>query len=288
MVVSADVTREGSLDSLAGLRVAVTRSQGTVQPDRLTELLRQAGARAVETPLTTTLPPTDPRELASAVAALHAFEWLVVTSGRAVSPLCDALERAGITVDSLREGGLRVCAVGPGTREMLSEAGLEPDLVPERFRADGVVDALLGLEDPRGLKVFFPRAEEGRETIPRLLREAGAEVVTAAAYRTVPIPGAGTRLSAQVAAGEIDALTFTAGSAAQVFLDAWALGRADVAGEPGARSMSLPTGTKVIALGPATASVLKSGGIRVDQIADPHTLEGLVASLQDCYAPRDT
>ena len=288
MVVSPDVTGEGSVESLAGLRVAVTRSPGTVQPDRLTELLRQAGARPIEAPLTSTLPPTDPRELASAVAALHAFDWLVVTSGRTVTPLCDALERAGITVDSLRENGLRVCAVGPRTGETLSEAGLEPDLIPERFRADGVVDALLGLEDPRRLKVFFPRAQEGRETIPRLLREAGAEVVTAAAYRTLPIPGAGTRLSAQVDAGKIDALTFTAGSAARVFSDAWARRRSDAAGEARARSMSIPTGTKVIALGPATASALKSGGIRVDRIADPHTLEGLVSSLQDCYAARDT
>ena len=288
MVVLPAVTGYGlGARPLEGLRVAVTR-RGTVQPDRLAELLDHAGARPIEAPLTSTLPPEDPLELGRAVVSLYAFNWLVVTSAQTVTPLCEALETAGIRVDSLREDGLRVCAVGPRTGAMLSKAGLEPDLIPERFCASGVVDALLELGDPRRLKVFFPRAEEGREMIPWLLREAGAEVVTATAYRTVLILGAGTRLSAQVDAGKVDALTFTAGSAARVFSDAWARRRTDAAGEAGARLMSLPTGTRVIALGPATASALESGGVRVDRIAYPHTLEGLVASLQDCYLARDT
>ena len=273
--------------SLAGVRVAVTRSGGGASPDRLTELLLECGARPIVVPLTTTEPAGDPDALVRACRELVNYDWLVVTSPRTVAPLREALQRAATPLSTVRDRRLRICAVGPRTAEALAAVGLGPDLVPDRFRAEGVVESLLDCESLEGLRIFFPRAEEGRDVIPRQLRDAGAHVDVVAAYRTAPMKGGGDHLSELVAAGDIDALTFTAGSAARVFAEAWDSYWAERAGVGGADTPALPDAVGVVALGPATASVLEGRGMKVHRVACPHTLEGLVTALQDWSAHRD-
>ena len=274
--------------SLTGVRVAVTRSGGGAPHDRLSELLLECGARPIAVPLTSTEPAGDPDALVRAVRDLVSYDWLVVTSPRTVPPLCEALQRAATTLLSgVRDRRLRICAVGPWTAEALAAVGLRPDLVPDRFRAEGVVESLLDCESIEGLRIFFPRAEEGRDVIPSQLRDAGAHVEVVATYRTAPIKGGGDRLSELVVAGDVDALTFTAGSAAKVFAEAWDSYWVERAGVGEADTPALPDAVGVVALGPATASVLEGRGMRVHRVARPHTLEGLVTALQDWFADRD-
>ncbi len=273
--------------SLTGVRVAVTRSSGNDPHDRLSELLLECGARPIAVPLTVTKPAGDPNMLVRAVRDLASYDWLVVSSPRTVAPLCEAFQGAAIRIGGLRDRRLKVCAVGPQTAEALTAVGLRPDLVPNRFRAEGVVGSLLDCESVEGLRIFFPRAEEGRDVIPRQLRDAGAHVDVVAAYRTAQIRGGGDRLSELVAAGDVDALTFTAGSAARVFAEAWNSYWAVCAEVVKADTPALPVAVGVVALGPATASVLEGRGMRVHRVARPHTLEGLVTALQDWSADRD-
>ena len=278
-------TRRGG--SLTGLRVAVTRSDAGGPQDRLARLVSETGAQPIPVPLTATEPPADPAALAQAVENLSTYDWLVVTSARTVPPLVEALQRAETSVEHARRRGLRLCSVGPHTGEALTAAELSPDLVPERFWAEGVVESLLGRESPEDLRILFPRAEGGRDLIPTLLREAGANVDVVTAYRTVPIPHEGTRLSELVEAGAVDVLTFTAGSAARVFIDSWEAHQARRGVLPEAIGSALPEGTGILALGPATASVLQGQGLTVHGVATPHTLDGLVAALRDWFALRD-
>lgn len=271
-------------ETLRDLRVAVTRSGAGSPNDRLTCMLAEGGARPVPLPLTSTEPPTDRGALDMAVRRMESYDWLVVTSARAVPPLLNAARRAAVSITRAREKGLRICPVGPATGEALAESGLTPDVVPERFRAEGVVTAILSRARGRRLRVLFPRAEQGRETIPRRLREAGAEVHVVAAYRTAPLPGAGARLASLVSEGSLDALTFTAGSAARVFLNAWARHSGELPpSQPGA-GLAIPPDVGVVTIGPATASVLRAQGIRVDRVASPHTLEGLRTALAGWWA----
>lgn len=273
--------------SLTGVRVAVTRSGGGAPHDRLTELLLECGARPIAVPLTSTEPAGDPDALVQAVGDLVSYDWLVVTSPRTVAPLCEALQHAATPLSRVQDRRLRICAVGPRTAEALAAVGLRPDLVPDRFRAEGVVESLLDCESLEGLRIFFPRAEEGRDVIPRQLRDAGAHVEVVATYRTAPIKGGGEHLSELVAAGDVDALTFTAGSAARVFAEAWDGYWAERAGVGEADTPALPDAVGVVALGPATASVLEGRGMTVHRVAHPHTFEGLVTALQDWFADRD-
>lgn len=254
----------------------MTRSEDP--PRRLSDALRRLGALPIRVPLTSTLPPSDPEALDRALGKLAEYDWLVVTSARTVQPLSRALRRAGIDPAGLPDRGVHVCAVGPRTGEALAAAGLAPELVPSRFLAEGVVEAMLGEGVGEGVRVLLPRAEEGRDTIPRLLTEAGAEVTVVSVYRTEPSPHEGDRLARMVAEGEVDVLTFTAGSAAQVFADAWSRRSP---GGGGAEPRAIPGTIGVVALGPATATVLERAGLRVDRVAHPHTFEGLVAAVAE-------
>ena len=256
----------------------MTRSGG---PDcRLTRLLREAGAEPLQTPLTRTLPPSSGGELDRELPALLEAHWLVVTSARAVDPLVAALDRQGTEVRQVRARGVEVCAVGPETAKALRIAGFEPTIVPDHFQAEAVVEALARRGVGPGTRIFFPRAEEGRDVIPRMLGERGADVRTVAVYRTEAVPEEAERLIHLIAARHCDAVTFTAASAAMAFADARRrAGGRDSGGsfEEGSRSPR----PGIIALGPSTAAALKDRGIHVDRTAAPHTFEGLVEAVAE-------
>lgn len=210
-----------------------------------------------------------------AAASILTYDWVVVTSARTVDPLMDALAFSGVSVRAIGASPLRVCAVGPATAEALRGAGLPVHLVPERFHAGGVVAALGASGSATRLRVLLPRAEEGSETIPRELSKAGFLVDVVAAYETAPDPDESNRLAVDVAGAEIDLLTFTASSAVRSFASGW-----------GARG-PFPVGVGVVAIGPATAETLDAVGMPPQGIADPHTLEGLVAAAERWAASKN-
>ena len=266
---------------LRGLRVAVTRSGARDPGDPLVRILRRAGATPIPVPLTRTAPPRDPGALEGAVLRLPGYDWLVVTSARTVAPLVQAIRAAGVRVEDARAGGLRICAVGPRTAKVLAGAGLTPDVLPVRFNAEGVVRSILAAQGGRSPRILFPRAEEGQETIPRQLRSAGAEVRLVTAYRTLEVPGAGARLAALVATSEVDALTFTAPSAARLFVEAWTERRGTGPMDGRADRLGIPAGIGILALGPSTADALGARGLAVDRVAEPYTFIGLLGALAE-------
>ena len=78
-----------------------------------------------------------------------------------------------------------VAAIGPGTARALRERGVIADVVPERFVAEGLVDALAGVEFSR---VLIARAAQARDVLPDALRERGASVEVVSLYETVAEP----------------------------------------------------------------------------------------------------
>jgi uroporphyrinogen III methyltransferase/synthase len=134
---------------------------------------------------------------------------------------------------------------------------VEPDVVPERAVAEGLVEALEGLAFER---VLIVRAREGRDVLPDALRARGASVDVVALYETVAEP---LDDDAREAASNADYLLFTSGSSVRFFAEAGG-------------SLS---GPKLVSIGPATSDVLRSLGADPDLEADPHTPDGLIAAL---------
>jgi uroporphyrinogen III methyltransferase/synthase len=140
------------------VRVIVTRAREGA--DRLADRLRRDGFDVVTCPLIRIEPIDGPPIRADA------YDWIVLTSARAVEQLLPRLE-----------GPLpAVAAIGPGTAEALKEHGVEPALVARRSTQEGLLDEL----PRRAGRVLFAAAEGAR---PVLARELGADVVPL--YRTV-------------------------------------------------------------------------------------------------------
>jgi uroporphyrinogen III methyltransferase/synthase len=228
---------------LFGRTVAVTRARA--QASALAARLRALGATVVEAPAIRTNP------LPAAKPDLSAYDLVAVTSPVGAGHLLDLLR------DARELAGRTVAAIGPGTARALRERGVEPDVVPERSVAEGLVEALDGVPVTRAL---IARAAEGRDVLPDALRERGAEVDVLALYETVAEPLDDETAAAARAA---DYLLFTSASSVRFF--------AQAAGEL--------TGPKLLSIGPATSAELRAHGAEPDLEADPHTPDGLVDAL---------
>lgn len=238
---------------LFGMRVVVTRTRD--QASALSARLAELGADALEIPTITVTEPADGGDaLAGAVEELRAgaYEWVVLTSPNGADRLLRVLRDARDLV------GVKVACIGPGTAARLAQGNVVADLVPERFIAEGLLEALTAHEPGRALIV---RAAVARDTLPDGLVAAGWEVDVAAAYRTVP---ADIDDAARAAIAAADVITFTSSSTVENF----------VAATGGASTPPI-----VACIGPITAATATGAGIDVTVTAPVHTIDGLVTAL---------
>lgn len=235
---------------LFGRRVVVTRTRQ--QASELSAGLRRLGAEPIEVPLIEVADPADGgAALREAAAHLGTYDWVVVTSPNGARRLLAELP------DARAFGSARVAAIGPGTAAALAEGNVRADLVPERFIAEWLLDAL---PDGQG-RVLLARAEVARDVLPDGLRAKGWAVDVVDAYRTV----AATVTDEQRAAvATADAITFTSSSTVDRFVEA----------------MGTEAAPPVIAcIGPVTADTARAHGLPVHIEADPHTIPGLLDAL---------
>jgi uroporphyrinogen III methyltransferase / synthase len=234
---------------LAGLTVAVTRARA--QASDLASRLRSLGAHVVEAPAIKILPLDGP------APDLQRYDLVSLTSPNGVRLLFERLARGGQDARAL--AGARIAAIGPGTAAALSERGIGADIVPERFVAEGLVEALADVPVKRAL---IARAADARELLPDALRRRGAEVDVLALYETVAEPLGEAQLAA---IGGADYVTFTSSSTVRFFLD----GAGDRVGYQ----------TRMVSIGPVTSAALRERGLEPDVEAARHDVDGLVDAL---------
>jgi uroporphyrinogen III methyltransferase/synthase len=227
---------------LHGVSVAVTRARA--QASALAARLRELGAAVVEAPAIRTRP------LEATLPDVGSYDLLCVTSPNGAAELFSRLP------DARSLSGVTIAAIGPGTARALKEGGIVADVVPERAIAEGLVEALAGVDVRRALIV---RAREGRDVLPDALRARGASVDVVALYETVAEP-----VDPAVVDG-VDYVTFTSASTVRYYLEA--VGRVD--------------GPRIVSIGPATTAALREAGLEPAVEADPHTPDGLISALLD-------
>jgi uroporphyrinogen III methyltransferase/synthase len=234
---------------LAGYTVAVTRARA--QASGLARRLRALGANAVETPAIRIQPLDGP------APELGVYDLVCLTSPNGVSALFDRLYAAGRDARAL--AGARVAAIGPGTARALREHGIGADVVPERFVAEGLVEALKDVPVTRAL---IARAAEARDVLPEALRARGAVVDVLALYETVVEALSDAELRAVAAA---DYVTFTSSSTVKNFFSA--------------AGPALRDGVRLVSIGPVTSETLREHGREPDVEALAHDVDGLVDAL---------
>jgi uroporphyrinogen-III synthase len=118
--------------------------------------------------------------------------------------------------------------------------------------------------------VLFPRAAEGRDVIPDEMRRVGAALDLVTVYRTVPSPEGREKLRELLAAGALDAVTFTSGSTVASFVSLL---------EP-AQIAAIAGRVAVACIGPVTADAARAAGLPVDALATEATIPGLADALE--------
>ena len=243
---------------LHGQVVAVTRARA--QASGLAARLRELGAEVLETPAIRIEARELRGELLEAVSRIRDYAVICLTSPNGVSLLFAALEQTGRDARTL--AGATVAAIGPGTASELARHGIGADIVPERFVAEGLVEAL----DPlpvEGRRVLVARAAEARSVLPDALRARGAEVDDVAVYETV----AESLGQAQITALErATYVTFTSSSTVRFYL---------------ASGATIPATARVVSIGPVTSDTAREHGLTVHVEAARHDVDGLIQALKE-------
>jgi uroporphyrinogen III methyltransferase/synthase len=236
---------------LHGQTVAVTRARA--QASGLAARLSALGAQVLETPAIR----IEPRDVTLPAPSDHSL--VCFTSPNGVRIFFELLDS-----DARSFAGVRVAAIGPGTAAALHEHGIDADIVPERFVAEGLLEALED-ETLEGAQVLVARAAEARDVLPDGLRERGAEVDVVALYDTVAEPLSGAEREALSGATHV---TFTSSSTVRFFLEG--------GGELGQ--------ARVVSIGPVTSQTLREHGIEPHVEAARHDIDGLIDAIVEDVA----
>jgi uroporphyrinogen III methyltransferase/synthase len=163
---------------LFGKKILVTRTREQVGV--LSHALREKGAIVLERPVIK-IEEIDPNPLLTqAISNIKDYKLLILTSPNGASIFLKRLFNEGL--DSRALSNLKIAVMGPGTSLPLKEHGLIPDIVPKKFVAESLLDALIN-EEPSN--VLLPRAQETRDILSKTLIERGFTLSEIPIYKTL-------------------------------------------------------------------------------------------------------
>ncbi|HEY0510225.1 MAG TPA: uroporphyrinogen-III synthase [Blastococcus sp.] len=243
---------------LAGYTVAVTAAR---RKEELGALLDRRGARVVYAPAIRIVPLSDDADLVAATREVLArpIDLVIATTGVGFRGWLEAADAWNLPlVEHLKPA--RVLARGPKARGAIRGGGLVDAWSPESESSAEVLSHLLsGAEGPlEGRRIAVQLHGDPLLDLVAGLRAAGADVLTVPVYRWVPPEDIAPvqRLVAAIAAGSVDAVTFTSAPAAASLLAV-----ADDLGLRAAAVAALNDRVLAIAVGPVTAGPLEAAGV---------------------------
>ncbi len=250
---------------LTGVRIAVTRAGERGGP--LASALRRVGATVHEIPLTR-IESLDSAPLAAAVDGLARYDWVLLTSVNAVEHLA---ARVTTALSGAQLRARKIAVVGAATAHAVEQHGWTPSLMPERFHAEALVDAMASRTDVEGARMLYPAAEGARDVLPNGLRALGAVVDVVPVYRSAVDLEGQTRLRALAIGNGLDLVTVAAPSAVDALLNAL----------PAEFARRLP----VACIGPVTARAARLAGFPVRVESGSATEDGFVKSIIAAFPP---
>lgn len=255
---------------LQGWRILVTRASR--QAFGLSEPLRHRGAEVIEIPTIEIASAGSYAALDHALIKIDHYDTLILTSVNGVEVLFERYNRLGLPIADMQH--LLVVAIGPATARAIQSEGLGVSIVPEKYVAESVVEALRG-KLFKNSRVLLVRARIARDVLPEELRKMGASVDVIEAYQTRIPEGAANTLKDlfSSASRRPHIVTFTSSSTATNFLSLL-----------GPDSRQLLKDAKLASIGPVTSATLRQAGLEPDVEAREYTMEGLVLAIEEFVA----
>ncbi len=198
---------------LLGKGIVVTRARE--QASTLAHSLAKLGAHVIQFPTIEIHPLKNYDNVNKEIQNLNTYQWLVFTSVNGVKHFWKRLQIHKL--DSRCLHNKKIAAIGPATADALRQRGIEPDFIPERYVAEGVVEGMLAL-GMKGKNILIPRALEAREILPEALQNAGANVTILPIYETKPADTRKDEVLQELEQGRIHCITFGSSSTVDNFL----------------------------------------------------------------------
>jgi uroporphyrinogen-III synthase len=203
--------------------------------------------------------------------AISGFDWLLFTSQNAVRYFCIRCRETGVPVEGLALSHLRVGSVGSATAQAATEERILVDYVAEEPTGESLAYGLRA--ELGGRMVLLPRSDRDDDRLAKALRDAGAIVTEAVAYRTIPPAEFDPHVLGRVRRAEVDAIIFASPSAFYNLRDLF----------DAAELANLSQRVQFAAIGPTTARALRKAGVSVGIEAEESSPAGLAMAIADYY-----
>jgi uroporphyrinogen III methyltransferase / synthase len=284
---------------LFGYRILVTREhmEGF-------ERLEELGAEILEFPTIEIISPENYEDIDASIEHITSYNWFIFSSRNGVKYFFRRFFEKNKDIRELK--GIKICAIGTKTAQEVKKYGLNIDLIPDEFRAEGLIESFTklnkehnetfhylsvaptGVDDTsvqkptkvgilKGMRFLLPRAEKAREILPEKIRELGGEIDVPVTYRTVKPESRGKRLKRFLREGRISIATFTSAATFHNFRD--------IMGEEADERLK---GVPIAAIGPVTARAIEKAGFRVEIMPKEATIEAMVEEIIQWVGKKQT
>lgn len=188
--------------------------------------------------------------IAEAITRISEFDALVFTSANGVNLFFAELRRSKTDVRVF--SGKRFAVIGSATAAALENYGIFADIIPEKFNAECLANALVMRNDIG--KMLILRAKKGSEKLNEILDKNGAEYLDLKIYDAVSEEIEGYPITS-------DYLVFASSSGVESFFE---------------KGFSVGENTAVSAIGEKTAEALKRRGIKNICISERSDADGIL------------
>lgn len=250
---------------LKNWRILVTRASH--QAFALSGPLRDLGATVIEIPTIEIRPAGSYAALDHALLKIDHYDTLILTSVNGVEVLFERYNHMGLPIEDMKH--LRVVAIGPATATAIQSEGLSVSIVPEKYVAESVLEALHDKIN-QWSRVLIVRAKIARDVLPKELEKMGAKVDVMEAYETVVPEKTRERLENVFTdpGARPHVITFTSSSTVSNFLVLL-----------GDNARTFLEGVHLASIGPVTSDTLQKAGFPPTIEAREFTMNGLVEAI---------
>lgn len=248
--------------------VAITRPIDRAK--KACEIVEELGGEAFLAP-TLDLKPVNTESLKELVARKDELDWIVFTSPTTIVSLNKFYPGFIESLDC------KLAVIGNKTGKLAEKQGVEVDLMPDDFTAEGLVEEF-SKRGITGQTIGIPRTASARSTLPEGLEELGNTVILAEAYKSLfPMDDENVKeLISKIENNEIDAITFTSPLTVENFFK--------IADDKQKLAELLNDNLLTVSIGPITARVLEKYGISYiypDTYTVPDMMELLFKKLNE-------
>jgi uroporphyrinogen-III synthase len=254
---------------LSGKTVLVTR--GKEQAREFSELLAQTGALPLEIPLISFSLPSNIEPIKQVLKEVNRYDWIIFTSKNGVDFFFQLMDEA-----ALREAAFKIAVVGQKTAQALKKRGLQPDIVPKEFVAEGLIETLKPLIKPDE-RVLLVKGNLARPVLKSALEQLGANLDEVIVYETKLNESGKSQIINLLIKQNIDVITFTSPSTVNSFMKMM----------EGIEWQPLLQRCAVACIGPITKQAAEEAGMTVHICPENYTIDDMIKAMVVYFSDKE-